>query len=800
MKFSVKWLREHLEFDQDYKSLTKKLNELGLEVESMVNPLDKLKDFKVVEILNVKKHPNADKLNLCEVYYDSKKIQIVCGAKNARKGLKSVLAPIGTYLPENENGEFIKIKQSNIRGEESFGMLCSGKELCLSDESEGIIELNPDCIVGKSITNYIDEEEIVIEVSITPNRVDCAGVNGIARDLSAAGFGKVKTNDFSINKEEFESKISIHNELKKTSCPQFYGRIIKDVSNGDSPEWIKKRFKSTDIKIISSLVDVTNFLTIDSCRPLHVFDLDKIHGDLRIRLSKKGETFKGLDGINYNLDDGMIVICDESGIISLAGILGGLSTACDDKTKNILIESAYFDPNSIAITGRKLNIMSDARYRFERGIDPLSTINGLNSATKMICENCRGKVGSIVFDGIQKNNEILIEIDISYINEYLGTELEQDFIIRKLSNLGCKVVINKNKLNVTPPSWRGDIKIKEDLIEEVARMYGYEKISEKPMQVKLLSRDTITSQSQSIRKKIARLLVSRDFMELITWSFVDKKWEEKINPGKKPILLNNPISEELGCLRSNLYINLLAAIKKNQNRGGKNLKCFEIGPVFYGSEPGEQSLAVLGIISGHKFSKDWLENEREVDIYDAKAILYNILEYLGFKGNNLKISQEKKPHLYPKKNGVIYIGNTEIASFGLIHPHVKNLFELKTNLAAFEINLSSLLNFVQTQKKTKKSLKKEIYQTSTRDFSFVVNKDIFASQIIESVKRSEKEIIKSINVFDSYEGKELGENKKAIALEVVLSSEKKTLSDSEIDKVTEIIISNVSKKCGGKLR
>ena len=799
MKFSVKWLREHLSFDHKLSELIDKLNQLGLEVENVIDPSKFLKKFIVAQIVKVKDHPNADKLSLCEVFNGIETIQIVCGAKNVKTGLKSVLAPIGSFLPKNDEGTSIKIKETNIRGETSCGMLCSEKELCLSDDGDAIMELNKDCIVGESFSNYVDEENIVIWISITPNRIDCAGINGIARDLAASGFGKfLRKNNKSIN-NNFDSSIIINNELKDSLCPQFYGRIIKNVSNKSSPGWMQQRFKSSGIKIISSLVDVTNFITFDYCRPLHVFDVDKIKGNLRIRLSKKGENFKGLDGVSYKLENDMIVICDDNGIISLAGIMGGLSTACDENTKNVFVESAYFDPTSIAISGRKLNITSDARYRFERGIDPLSTTFGLDLATKMIVKNCGGQIGSIVFDGGKKNSEIVIEINCSFINKKLGTNFHQDFVVDKLLKIGCKVSLKKKEMAVIPPSWRGDIKIKEDLVEEVARMFGYEKISDQPMTMNPISKRKTTSLMQNIKKKIGRLLVSKNFMELVTWSFVDQKWEKKINQNNI-ISIKNPISKELGCLRSSLYTNLLLAIKKNENRGFKSQRFFEIGPIFFGCEPGDQYLMACGILSGHKFSKNWLEQEREVDLFDAKGVLFSILTYLGFDESNLKITQESRVLLHPKKNGIIYLGNTEVASFGVFHPSTKKAFEIKENICGFEINLSIILNYIRKKNKSKPALNKIFYQSSTRDFSFVVNKDIFASTIVKVIKKVNKELIESVNIFDFYDGDELGKDKKAIAFEVVLRSNNKTLSENEIEEVSKTIVKNVNSFCGGTLR
>ena len=483
MKFTVGWLKDYLDFDCSLLQLSHKLTSIGLEVENIRSPITDPDKFIVCEVIKVEKHPNADKLKICNVSDGKDNYKIVCGAQNVKNGLITVLAKEGAIIYNLKENAF-KISKSKIRGIESNGMLCSEEELGIEEKSTGIIELNDSYEVGKSFSDYVSDEDIEIEIAITPNRVDCAGVYGIARDLSASGLGKLKELKVQNINSSRKSIIKIDNKLKDKDCPQFFLREVKNVSNTESPDWMLKRFRMTDIKIISCLVDVTNYINFDICRPLHVFDADKIEGNIIIRHSKKGEKFLGLDDQEYILDDNMIVICDENKIISLAGILGGKNSCCDHETKNILIESAYFLPDSISSTGRKLNIQSDARYRFERGIDPESTKNGINLASKMITELCGGELCEIINDNTSIKQERSIEISSDFINQILGTNLNNEVIKEKLLKIGCSIE-NKNSIFlVTPPSWRQDISIKEDLVEEVARLYGYDSIENEPMNIK----------------------------------------------------------------------------------------------------------------------------------------------------------------------------------------------------------------------------------------------------------------------------------------------------------------------------
>ena len=801
MKFTIKWLREYLDFDSTIKELSECLTGLGLEVESIINPYVYLNDFKVCLIKKVYKHPNADKLKICEVFDGLKIINVVCGAKNARENLVTVLAPVGVTLPTINKIEGIKIKKGLIRDIESNGMLCSAEELGLEKSSEGIIELNETNEIGKSFSLYPNEELIVVEIAITPNRPDCAGVLGIARDLEAAGFGKLKYKNIIKVKENFKSNITVSNELESSACPELSFRLIKGVKNISSSESLKSKFSATGIKIISSLVDITNYLTFDRCRPLHVFDSDKVKGNITLRYSKDGEEFVGLDGIKYKLDNDMIVICDDEGIISLAGIMGGERTSCDFDTRNVLLESAYFLPEKIAFAGRKLSIQSDARYRFERGIDPASTIEGLNIATQLIQERCGGEVGSIIHSGGFKSKINKIKLGTTEVSKVLGYDFDSEYIESKLRGIGCEVERKDNLFDVIPPTWRNDIQIKEDLIEEVARIFGYENIPSKPfLSNQKILRD-VTTDNQKLKRKMSRNLVSRGLTELITWSFVDEKFENFINSQNKKVEISNPISNELTTLRSTLLTNLLLAVKKNYNRGYLNQNFFEIGPIFYGDQPGQQYESVFGIRCGQISNKSWIEKTRETDIFDVKSDLMSLLGFMNFSENSIHIENKGTPDYYhPRQSGTIKIGNKSLGFFGAIHPIIIKKFDLALDALCFELNLTEALGLYKTKKKSRPVFLPSPYQSSIRDFSFILDKEFLSSKLVNAIRSVDRKLIKNIKIFDCFEGEEIGESKKALAVEVIVQSEEKTLKDNELEDISDKIIQNVEKNCNAKLR
>ena len=799
MKFTVGWLRDYLDFNFNVEELCNKLTEIGLEVENVSDPTNNLEKFLVVKIDKLHPHPNADKLSLCEVSTGKDNLKIVCGAKNAKKGLLTVLAPVGTKIYPGTNDEFV-IKRSRIRGEESFGMLCSEEELGLSDSSEGIIELSSKINVGQKFSDYLDDEHICIEIAITPNRVDCASVYGVARDLAASGFGNLKKKAIVKIDNLVNLKINLKNELKNDDCPKFSLRLIKNVKNSDSSLKIQKRFLKSDIKLISTLVDITNYITTDYCRPLHVFDFDKIKGDITIRHSKKGEKFTGLDGEGYILDDNMIVICDDSGVISLAGILGGLSTACDHNTKNVLIESAYFIPDSIASTGRKLNIQSDARYRFERGIDPESVTDGLEIASEMIIKECGGEASNIISDSVEINSSNFIEIEKTYFIEMLGVEISEKFIEEKFQKLGCRVKKNEKIFNVKPPSWRGDLKIKEDLVEEIARLYGLENIPSKELKFSDEDQEHKTSAFQKIRNKIRKLLVSRGVFETITWSFTDCSLETLIRGNENLLKIKNPISSDLSCLRSSLLPNLFNVIRKNNNKDIEDLAIFEIGPIFYGKEPGEQDDYLCVIKSGRVNKKNWLEKQRSFDFFDIKADLSATLKCFNVNIENCKFSRDTKSYYHPGKSGSLEFGGKEICFFGEINPSIQNNLGLDNKIFTYELNISELFKFYKIKSNSKKKLDASSFQASKRDFSFEINEDIFSSEVISTIKKINKELIKNVSIFDQYEGEKIKYGKKSLSFEVIIQSDTKTLTESEINEISERIISEVKKKFDAEQR
>ena len=795
MKFTLAWLREHLEFNASTEELCEKLTSIGLEVESLKDPKKDLNNFVVSEITDVSPHPNADKLKICSVDNGKEILQIVCGAPNVYKKMKSVLANIGCTIKPEKNDQFI-IKKSKIRGVESFGMLCSEEELNLSDDSEGIIELSKDCKVGEKFSTYVSDENIEIEIAITPNRVDCAGVYGIARDLSAAGFGILKLRKANKVAVENKSSIKLKNTLQDSVCPQFLLREITHLKNRKSSSAIIKRFKGSGLKVISSLVDITNYITIDFCRPLHVFDLDKIQGNITIRLSEKGEEFLGLDEKNYSLDENMIVICDEKNIISLAGILGGKNTCCDDNTKNILVESAYFDPEIIASAGRKLNITSDARYRFERGIDPNSTEEGLELATKMIVESCGGRVGSIVGNSNIAQLQNKVNVEKNFFENVLGYPVKEKEVEEKLIKLGCKVKTNNESIDVVPPSWRPDLKIKEDFVEEVGRLIGFEKIPNSSFELKNNFELEVTSFQQKLKRQIRELLVSRNIMEIITWSFSNKKWEESLNSKNNIIEIENPISSELSCLRTDLLGGLLNVVYKNNNKNIQNISVFEIGPVFIGTQPGSQVERLTIVRSGNAIDKNWTSKNREFDIYDLKSDLMSVLKLLNIERNIINLKEEKKVSYHPGKNGSLFIGENKIASFGELHPNILKKFKIKNKTCICELYFTEILNLCRKKSDVRERFFKSNFQSSIRDFSFDIEKNLKSQDIVDSIKKIDNKIISDVKVFDNYESSE----SRSIAIEVVMQSDDKTLTEQEISDLSERIIQNAKKKFNAKLR
>ncbi len=801
MKFTIGWLKEHLDTKFKDNEIIDKLTDVGLEVESFEKVSTDLDNFKVAKIINAEQHPNANKLKVCDVDIGEKNtVKVVCGAPNAKRGLLTVYAGPGSVIPKNN----MKLTVSKIRGITSYGMLCSESELNLSDESDGITELNPNKYsnnVGKNF--FKNNSEKVIDLSITPNRPDCLGVRGVARDLAAAGVGKLKnTLNININNNEAQKiKVSITKE-KNQGCTIFGSCLIKDVTNKESPKWLKDKIESLGQKPISSIVDITNYVMLDLNRPLHAYDADKIDNEIIVRNSVKGETFGALDNKQYKLDDGMCVISDKSGVLGLGGIIGGTRSGTEFNTKNILLESAYFTPKSIRKTSKLLNIDTDAKFRFERGIDPQSIEIGLKKAAKLITEICGGKISKFDIQKIKKNKKNKIKFKISLFERIAGFKVKDKEIIKILKDLGFEVSKKKLELELKIPSWRPDINQPIDIVEEIVRIKGYNNIKTLGPE-KIRFKDTLNKQ-QKLFHFLQRSVASKGYFETVTWSFTDSKLNILFKENYKEIKIVNPISSDLDVLRNSIFSNLTFYIKKNLDRGFKDVSLFEIGPIFKNNKPGEQ-LTVIGAIKSGQISRlNWNEENRSVDVFDAKKDTIQTLVEAGYERQNLFIREKSPSYYHPGKSGSVYLDKDDIdpvAFFGEIHPNIMKKLDIKTEaLVGFEIYLDYLKDKKLKLKDLKSQFKFSDYQKSDRDFAFVVDKHFKAQDLIDIISSIDQSLIKTVKIFDVYEGENIPKDKKSIALNVTIQSSEKTLEESDLEKINKLIISTVETKSGAKIR
>ena len=801
MKFTMSWLKEHLETKHKDTQIIDKLTDVGLEVESFENISSELDDFKVAKIINAEQHPNADRLSVCDVDIGQQKIvKVVCGAPNAKKGLLTVYAGPGSVIPKNN----MKLTVSKIRGVTSYGMLCSESELKLSDESEGITELKPSKYSDKIGKNFFKKNtEKVIDLSITPNRPDCLGVRGIARDLAAAGAGKLKNISHKNIKNDGSQniKVSIVKD-KNQGCTIFGSCLIKGVTNKESPKWLKEKIESLGQKPISAIVDITNYVMLDLNRPLHAYDADKIDKEIIVRNSKKGETFEALDNKEYKLDDGMCVISDQSGVLGLGGIIGGTRSGTELETKNILLESAYFIPRSIRKTSKLLNIDTDAKFRFERGIDPQSVELGLQKASQLISEICGGKISKFDIQKIKQYKNSEIKFNISLFQKITGFKVKENDIIKILNDLGFKVSKKKSELNLKVPSWRPDISQPIDIVEEVVRIKGYENIETiEPKKNRI--KDTLNKQ-QKLFHFLQRSVASKGYFETVTWSFTDSKINNFFKENLKEIKIINPISSDLDVLRNSIFSNLTFYLKKNLDRGFKDISLFEIGPIFKNNQPGEQ-LTVIGAVKSGKISRlNWSEKERSVDIFDVKKDLIQTLMEAGYDKQSFFIRDKSPTYYHPGKSGSVYLDKDDIdpvAYFGELHPNIVKKLDIKTEgVVGFEIYLDYLKDNKIKLKDQKPNFEYSDYQKSERDFAFVVDKNYKAQDLIEIISSIDKNLIRSIKIFDIYEGENIPDGKKSIALNVTIQSSEKTLEENDLEKINKLIISTVESKSGAKIR
>ncbi len=799
MIITISWLKEHLQTKANEAKIIDQLTNNGLEVENVKENSGELSDFKVAKILKAEKHPNADKLKVCDVSLgDNRIIKVVCGASNARDGLVTIYAPPGATIPKTK----FKLKIAKIRGVESTGMLCSENELNLSDESAGIIELqNKEEEIGKSY--FKTKSEKTLDIAITPNRADCLGVRGIARDLASSGLGSL----IKLKKKTFKQiikqpiKVSIIKE-KNQGCLSFGSCYIKNITNKESPEWLKNKILALGLKPISAVVDITNYVMFDLNRPLHAYDAKKINKEIIVRNSQEGEEFEGLDNKKYKLNKGMCVITDKSSILGLGGVIGGTKTSTEFDTKNILLESAYFLPSSIRKTARELNINTDAKYRFERGIDPNSIKEGLEIATGLIIKICGGEASKFVITGQTTQKNKIINFDIDKFINLIGISISISEANKILSSLGFKVKKMKKILKVEIPSWRPDVSQDVDLIEELIRIKGFAEIQVIEPE-KRRDNETLNF-NQKLFHLSQRALASKGYMETVTWSFTDSKIDKQFSKGEKEINIYNPISSDLDVLRRSIFSNLSIHLKKNQDRGYDDLSFFEVGPIFFGKNPGEQQIVVGGIKSGKVNRRSWSDKERNIDVFDVKSDTLRTLVELGIDEKNLYISDLTKSSYHPGRSGSINLKSDRgphLAYFGELHPAILKKMDFKDkNIFGFEIFLKNIPEPNKKIRHSKVNYAVSDFQKSERDFAFVVDKSFKVGLLEQLIKEVDESIIQRVVTFDIFEGENIPKDKKSVAINVTIQALDKTLSEKDLDQVSQKIMEVVKEKTGATIR
>ncbi|BBB95435.1 MULTISPECIES: phenylalanine--tRNA ligase subunit beta [Bradyrhizobium] len=801
MKFTLSWLKEHLETDEPLDKLADKLTMIGLEVENIEDKAKALAPFTIARVISAEQHPNADRLRVCMVDTGdgAEPVQVVCGAPNARAGLISVFSPPGTYIP----GKNITLGVGTIRGVESRGMLCSAAELQISEDHDGIMELPADAPLGKGYADWAGLGDPTIEINLTPNRQDCTGVHGIARDLSAADMGKFKDPGIKPIKGEFPCPVEVKVE-DATLCPGFALRLVRGVKNGPSPEWLQKRLTSIGLRPINALVDITNFMTYDRARPLHVFDAKKVQGNLTVRRAKDGETLLALDGRTYTLDSNICVIADEHGVESLAGIMGGEASGCDDNTTDVLIESALWNEINIAQTGRKLGINSDARYRFERGVDPAFMVPGLELATRLVLELCGGTPSENVVVGKQFGEDRVIDFPLSEVKRLAGIEVPLVEVKLILTRLGFMLAGNGPVVKIAIPSWRTDVHGKADIVEEIVRIVGVDKVPMTPFERGEEPRKPVLTPMQLRTRRAKRALGVRGMVEAVTWSFITNDAAKLFGGGQSELVLANPIAADLSDMRPSLLPGLVAAVQANINRGYPDVALFEVGQVFRGDRPEDQLVAASGVRHGFASSKGigrhWT-GSAVADAMDAKADAFAVLAAAGAPMQALQIVPGGPAWLHPGRSGTIQIGPQNVlGTFGELHPRAAEALGADGPMIVFEVILERIPQGKQRATRAKPVLELSAFQPVSRDFAFIVDRSVKAGDIVRAAQNVDKKLITDVTVFDVYEGKGIDPDKKSIAIAVTIQPREKTMTDQEIDAVAAKVVTEVTKKTGGTLR
>ena len=803
MKFTLDWLHDHLETDATLDIICDTLNRIGLEVEEVIDPASKLAGFEVAEIVSTEQHPDADRLKICTVKSGQGEQKLVCGAPNARTGLKGILANEGAVIPANG----MVLGKAKIRGVESRGMMCSLAELELSEDHDGIIELSENAVIGTPAAEALGNNgfaiDPVIEIAITPNRPDCLGVRGIARDLAAAGLGTLKSDTVQAASSDFESDIKI--KVATPDCPVFAGRVIRGLKNGASPDWLSARLQAIGQRRINTLVDITNYISFDRGRPLHVYDVSRLSGTVTARAGQAGEKFMALDEESYEIDENDCVIADDKSVLGFGGVKGGLESGANEATTEVLVESAWFEPIAIANTGRRHGIDSDARYRFERGVDPQSVLPGLDQAVQMITQLCGGEVSSLIQAGDVPDNQQEIAFDPHRVKSLTGIDLTEDNIEDILLRLGFEVTRQKEKWQVKAPTWRPDVHGSADVVEEVTRIYGLDNVPSVPLPSDADITQAIQTQEQTRIALARRIMAGSGLTEAVTWSFIAEAVALKF-AGHPALKLANPISSELSNMRPSLLPGLLQAAGRNVARGLSDFGLFEVGQVFTDAIPGGQETVVAALRYGHVKPRDWSGPAEPLNLFKIKADALTLLTAYGVQTESLQVLRDTPDWYHPGQSGVICRDpRTPLARFGALHPALLKDFDLDGPVMVCEIFPMAIPLPKKKPSRSKPVLSLSPYQAVRRDFAFEVAADLPADKLMKAARGADKKLISNVALFDAFTGSAegagaLGEGMKSLAIEVTLSPMEATLTDAEIEAAADKIIQAVEKATGGKLR
>ena len=800
MKFTLAWLKDHLETDATLVEITDKLTAIGLELEGVEDRMEDLAPFTVGYVIEAKQHPNADRLRVCIVDTGAEQVQVVCGAPNARTGMKGVFAPSGTTIP----GTGMVLKPSSIRGEESNGMLCSEREMGLSDEHDGIIDLAEDAPIGAPFAAVAGLDDPVIDINVTPNKQDCLGVRGIARDLAAAGLGILKPLNATPVEGTYDSPINVTLNFEanyEDACTHFLGRHFRGLTNGPSPDWLRRRLTAIGLRPISALVDMTNYVTYDLGRPLHVFDAGKVTGDIQARMATAGETLLALDGKDYELDGEITVIADQKAAEAIGGVMGGEASGCTEETTEMFLEAALFNAHRTAATGRRLGIESDARYRFERGVDPAMVRPGVEVATRLVLEMCGGETSHTVMAGSGEVAAKVVAFRPARVRALIGIDVGEDEQRKILSDLGFGIEDGNGSWQVTAPTWRTDIDGEADIVEEVVRIAGYDRVEATPLpRLSVTARPALTPY-QRRRPAAKRALAARGMMECVTWSFMPRRFAELFGGGGAEMLLANPISSELDAMRPSMLGNLILAVGRNVDRGHDDISLFEVGPQYLDPTPKGQTFVAAGVRRGRNARRHWADQPRTVDAYDAKADAIAALEAIGAPTASMQVAAAAPAWYHPGRSGVMRLGPKNVlAAFGEIHPQILDRMDVTGPLMAFEVFID---NAPQPKAKASRNRDKLLVSdlpSVQRDFAFVVDEATAADAILRAAKGADKTYIGEVNVFDIYTGTGIEDGKKSVAITARLDPKDATLTDPEIEAIAGKIVAAVVKATGAVLR